>query len=895
MTTPPYLSVARLIWRRFMTGPLSSILVAVLVLITAFVAAVAPRLVERQTTAELTYQLTSIGPVARSLGASGDFLETWTTGPAPGRDLIYGEIDYSLNRTRQKLASPLREATGAAVWITQTPTLPTTLVNGKAHNLGLRLTADENYLSRVRFVAGTAPTEWSGNDSSLVVAPTDQPIDIALSSTAAHSLKVGVGDIIGTPDVDGVPQPRYRISGIYEPRHPAALYWAENPSLVPGFLVKPDRGGSFLAASAFVHPLSVGHLSGSFAVGRMSMYYPLKADAADGADAELLRTQIASLVSSGVSMPGDGATPLTVSTGSADAIETAIHRDAILAGFLALLASAPLGVTLAVLGLGVQAIVRARRGDVALVVARGAGGPAVRLAMALEGLILGVPGAVVVTALAAVLIPERPQLSGFVLPALVAVTPGILFAALGVPTDLTPERARVRNQLRLVSELAVVLLALLALFLLARRGLAQSTAAVGIDPLLVATPLLLSVSVGILVLRGYPLPLRAARRRATGSRGLAGFVGSLRATRAPTVGLVGVLALVVGISIATFSTIMLSTFDNATARSASDSVGADARADAPLFSSAQQAAVRSVSGVSAVSAIEHLDARSVRAKGIVDTVNVLIGQTDQLRALRPGLAPGLTTKSDGRIPVVVSADLVSELAGHAGLTLDGVPVRVAGELPSDSRLGPQRSWILVDAEFVTPFTPVFRPDLLLVRAHPQQLSGLASRVARAAGPDATVQTVESVTAERRSEPAVAGVRDALVVGAAISVLLCAIALVLSTIVAGRARARTAGILRTLGLPSRSLRVLVAWELVPVVVVAVIAGTALGVALPFILTAAIDLRPFAGGTARPVPLLDPASVGFVLAAFCAVVALVGVAAVAAGERLNPSTSLKMGDQ
>jgi putative ABC transport system permease protein len=201
--------------------------------------------------------------------------------------------------------------------------------------------------------------------------------------------------------------------------------------------------------------------------------------------------------------------------------------------------------------------------------------------------------------------------------------------------------------------------------------------------------------------------------------------------------------------------------------------------------------------------------------------------------------------------------------------------------------------MLVDSAFAKRFTVAFTPDLLLIKAQPASLDGIRDRVARAAGPGATVTTVASVTDARRAEPVVAGVRLALLLGALISVLLCTIALVLSTIVAGRARARTAGILRTLGLPSRSLRVLVAWELVPVVLVAVIAGTILGALLPFLLTAAVDLRPFTGDDTRPVPLFDFGLVGIVLAAFCVVVAIVGFVAVAAGERLNPSTALKMG--
>ena len=894
MKTSPYLTATRLLGRRFLTSPLSSILVAALVLVTAFVAAAAPRLVERQATAELTYQLSTIGPVARALTASGGFLETWYPGTSPGIDEIYGQIDSTFAEDRARLPEPLRSAVGPGQWLAQTNTLPTTLVNGAPHNAGLQLTGDPKYLSRIRIVAGAAPAVWSGNDASTVTPATVVPIQILLSTTAARSLHVGVGDLLGSGDVRGVAQPTYRVSGLYEARSPGAQFWGENPSLVPAFLEKPNIGPSYLAASAFVAPLTVGRLSGAFGDARVALYYPVAADAAQGAEAERLRSQVAEVILAGIRMPGDGASPLAVSTGTEQAIVTAVQREAVLAGFLALIASAPLGVTLAVLGLGVSAVVRARRRDIALAVARGARVSQLRLALAVEGLVLSVPIATVATTAAILLIPVPQDASGFVLPALVAISPAAMFAALAAPRATTPSVARGRRRVRVIAEVAVLLLAALALSLLSRRGLAQANAAVGIDPLLVATPLLLAVSVGILVLRGYPFLLRVARLRATRSHGLAGFVGSIRATRSPTVGLVGVLALVVGISIAIFSTVMLSTFDGATNIAARETVGADVRVDATSFTVAQRAAVAKVPGVRAVAGIQHLGTKTLRGTGVIDTVGLMVAQTDALRSVRPRLAGNLATLSQNRVPIIVSSDLAAEVTGHSDLTLDGVPIRVAGVLPSDSELGPVRSWMLVDSAFSKRFSAAFSPDLLLLSARPTE-PGLRGGVQRAVGPSASVATVASVADSRRSEPAVAGVRLGLLLGALISVLLCAIALVLSTIVAGRARSRTAGILRTLGLPSRSLRVLVAWELVPVVIVATVAGTALGLVLPFILTAAVDLRPFAGGTERPVPLFDPTFVGLVLAAFCVVVAVVGIVAVAAGERLNPSTALRMGAQ
>ena len=891
-------TAARLLRRQQLTRPAASVLVGALVLITAATAAIVPRILEQQATAELRYQLDSIGPVARSLQGSVDFFELWSPSPPPDRGQIYGDLDAAFAAGRSALRAPLRDAVQAPNWIVQTPTLPLTSLNGASSRLGIRLTADPRYLDRVTFVQGTAPATWAASDIDAPATAAAAPIDIALSTTSAAQLHIAPGDLLGGDDVDGTPQPRYRVTGLFEPRRAGDLYWAENPSLVPATAVIPDIGPEFLSAAAFVEPATVGRMSQTFEAARISLYYPLRSGAVDGADAELLRRQLAALMSAGVQLPGGGAPAMSMTTRSEQAVDTAVRRDAALSGLLALLASAPLGVVVAVLGLGVQAVIASRRRDLVLAGARGAGALQLRGAMALAGALLSVPITVIVTALAAVLIPVRPSVEGFLLPGLVALAPPALFAALAVTRQGSSPFERRAGRLRGMAEVAVVLLTVVALLLLARRGLAQAAATVGVDPLLSAVPLLLALSVGLLVVRAYPVPMRAARSAATRSRGLSAFVGSIRATRAPTIGLAGVLALVVGISVSLFSTVLLGTFEGAIGQAAAGSVSADARVDGPAFSPAQRDAVAGVAGVRAVAGIQHLGSLPLRATGVIDAGSLLIAQAAPLRSLRAEVPGGLDTEVDGRIPVLVSADLMSELRQHRDATLDDIPIRVVGSMPTDSQLGPTRSWLLVDEAFAGRFSVSFTPDLLLIRADPSLLAGLQAPLAHAAGADVigsgiSALTVPTAAEQRRSEPAVQSVRAGLVVGASLSALLCALALVLSTAAGAAGRARTAGILRTLGMPRRALAALIAWELVPVAVVALVVGAVLGVSLPFLITAAVDLRPFTGGAVRPVPELDPLPLAIVLGAFAVVVALAGIVAIAVGDRVNPSATLKMG--
>ena len=895
----PRWTASALLRRRFRAGPAPSVLVAVLALATVLIAAVVPRLVEQQATSELAFQLTSIGPVARSLQGAADFPEDWDAVPPPTATQLYSSLESRFDDARSAMHRPLRSIVGAPRWIVQTGALPSTQVGGAARVVGLRLTADPAYLSRIRIVQGSAPAVWADNDSEPSEQTAADPVGILLAEQAAASLKLTVGEVIGAEDVGGVPQRLYRVTGLFVPRDPGDDYWRQNPSLLPATTTVPDRGASYPTAAAYVDPVTVGRLAQAFAGSRISLYYPVAATGVDGADAARLNAQLAAVVAAGVVMPNNRS-PMSIVTRSTLAAQTAVERDALLAGLLALLAAAPIGVVLAVLVLGVQVVVRGRRTDLLLAAARGANQWQLRGAMALEGALLSIPAALVVMVVLSYALPVRPEPAGFVLPALAALTPPVLFAALAVTQPQPGPIGRALIGLRGVAEIAVVLLGALSLFLLVRRGLAQATVAVGVDPLLSVAPLLLAVSAGIVVLRGFPLVMRAARGATARSRGLPGFIGSIQASRAPTIGLAGVLALVVGVSVSLFSTVLLTTFDAGIHRAASEAVGADARVDAPVISAAQRAAVARVPGVRDVAGLHYLSSLDVTRSPVIDTVTLILAQTHPLSTLRE-LPAGLSQEIDGRVPLVVSSDLLHDMGSTRTLTLAGVKARVVGSLPAESQLGPSVDWVLVDSSFAARFATSFTPETLLIRADPSRLPSMQPLLERAVRADpasstgaaATVLTVPSAVEARQSEPAVRGVDVGLILGAVLSALLCALALVLSTVAAGAARGRTAGILRTLGMPRRRLRTLIAWELIPVAVVTLVVGSILGIALPFVVAAAVDFRAFTGSLVRPALVIDPLLLGAVVVAFAVVVAGSGLVAVLVGDRVNPSSTLKMG--
>ncbi|THG30987.1 ABC transporter permease [Naasia lichenicola] len=922
-------TAGRLLWRRARTRPAATVLVAALVLLSLIVAAAVPRLVERQSAAELDYQLRSIGATARSLQGVTDYRSLWPTEPPPNADQLYGAIDQSLKLERLDYPEPLYSAVGEPNWLVQMPRFKLESRNGAPVDLGLQLTAAEDYLTRIRIVEGGTPSTWTESEADLEElereaaereaaaagepgeatsgATAVAPIDILVSTSSATAMGLKPGDLLGAsaaanadPEVPVTPL-RYRVSGLYEPIDKGDQYWLQFADLLPATEILPYMARPYLSTAAFVDPLTIGRFTRSLDGAKTRLYYPVSADALNGADPDLLLRQLSTVVSLGITLP-DQAGQLNLGTRTDDAIEEALARGRTLAGLLAMLAAAPAGVMLAVLLLGIQAVVRGRRSDLVLAAARGAGELRLRLLMTLEGALISIPAGVIVTALATLLLPTEQSAVGFVLPAIVAVAPPALY---GLLADSRPDAGRtgsLLSRLRAVAELAVVLLTAASLFLLIRRGLSTSGQAVGVDPLLSAVPLLLAVTVGIAVLRGFPVPLRGAVRSARGRRGVEAFVGSIRATRVPTLGLAGVLALVVGLSIATFSAVMLTTFDTGIERAAAESVGADARVDAPLLTADELDAVTQVDGVEHVAGIQLVGPRTLGSGDSDESITIVLSPTAELGTLRT-LPARLDAEQDGRIPVLLSDDLKEEFTEGSSAIVSGQPLTVVGFLPADSQLGPTHGWILVDSSFSDRMSVQFSPSVLLIGADPALLPQLKAPLEAAVHAGAvdqgtvitrsSVSTVPTMTALRKSEPSILGVRIGLGAGALLSVLLCSITLVLSTIAAGRERGRVAGILRTLGLPRRRLRSLIAWELGPVALVSLLAGAVLGLVLPYIVTAAVDLRPFTEGTAPVAPVLDPTTIVGVLALFSMVVLGSGIVAVAIGDRIAPSTTLKMG--
>jgi putative ABC transport system permease protein len=758
----------------------------------------------------------------------------------------------------------------------------------------LALAVDLEWTSRIDFVAGSAPAAWTGDETDGVDRLKRAPIDIALSADSAEQLGLTIGDLLDYRPTT------LRVAGIYEPRDRGDEYWVHAIDLAAGEPRRSIAGERLVYASAYIEPASAIGLLDTMATAEISAWYRVDANQLTFADAPEARDQARGLMALGRALPSFEV--MAFQSGFPNAIDGGLERVALVTSLLALAVSGPLGVVIAVFALGVQSVLDPRRSALTLVSARGGSGLQVRLLMLLEGVLISVPAAALAILAAAILIPAPVGPEAYVLPVLLAFAPPVLFTIASSPRSLRSSRAdiavRARGGARWVIEVAAIGLAFLSLYLLFRRGLAQSSLVVGIDPLLVATPLLLSLAMCVVVLRLYPALMLAVQGWTRTRGGAVGLVGAARAVRAPALGFAAALALIVGISIAVFSTVLSTTVSTALDVSAQTTVGADLRVQAPDLNENVVDAVAAVNGVDATAGLERVANVILTADGKEQPVSVVLADFTELSKVRPDL--DLPTDNSG-LSFIASEDLV-EFLGDKVPTVGGAEARLAGTLPATALPIVQPRWILVDAADAGSAGLVFSPQELLVAT-----DAGADRTALAVAIDTVVRDGQSsdqreavrvidastLLVAANAEPVVAGLRIALLLAAIITALLSVLAIVLASLSAGPRRNRLIGVLRILGMSPRQLSRLVLWEFAPVTLTAIVAGTALGVAELWLVTAALDLRPFLRATIPPVPTVDVPLVVVVVGGFALVVILAGIITTGIGRRFSPASSVKIG--
>lgn len=895
MTRDSRLGATGLFVRGLAAGAGPAAVIAVIVLCASFVAAAAPRALTALDTAAFEGSVAALAPVQRDLVAIATGVPAMEHQAATVDEAFVGMVS-ALNRIRSSFGHPLESVVGDAEFA-----MTTGVKDALAAEPGrdapitrLGLAADPRSAERLRIVEGAAPEPTLDRQVTGFMA----------SIPTAEALRWRVGEERVVASAMGMPW-RLQLTGTFEAVDPGDPYWAQVSSVLQPFLFDDGNSTPVNTGTGFVHPLDTALAAGIMASPSTRVWYPVgdvsSAAAEAGALAQQLRAATTGPRSLDVELALGSITALTFSSRLTNVIEAVLASAQSTVSLLAMVAAGPVGVLLAVLALGSRIVIQRRKTALALLSARGASPWALRSLGAVEGLVIGIPAAALGVAAAVIVLPGPTLPAQVALSAIVGLAPAALLAAAFPSAGSSPARSRlgvaVRPRFAWVAEAAVIGLAVLSVVLLTRRGLGGG--GVGFDPLLAATPLLLAVAAVVVVLRGYPVPLRAIEGALRRTRGLTGFLGAARAVREPAGGLAAVLALVVGVSVAVFSGVMATTLDRGVDAAARASVGADLQAAGPIFAPDQLDEVRALPGVASVAGLDDAGRASITVDRVRGTVALIVADVAELRGLRPGmdLPDALSAVAGGSIPMLVSDDLAAELEADAALLLGGEPAEVVATADRGDGVVAQSRWVLIDAAHTEDVTNSrYLPRILLIDlAGDADLDAVADAVAEIGGSTTTTREPAEAARDIRAAPAVSGLQTALVLAMALVAVLAAIAVIMASVVGARARGRMLALLRILGLSRREAADLAAWELAPVAITATIVGTALGLALPWLVVAGLDLRPFTGGSAQPAVAVDLLGVLGLVGLFAAVVVAAVLAGLVIGQRTDAAAALRMGEE
>lgn len=569
---------------RLRTAPGAATALAVLVLVTAFLAAAFPRAVDAYETKGLRHDILTADAGRSTLEVAR---------PQPGLELPQAQRDDEARSPElarigagllRALPAPLRADTSSVAYGVRTskPAVANEpwLARPEAVSPQLTYVAQSGLKEHATLASGAWPT------TSQEVTSDSRELQGAVTEETAAELKVKVGATIELLTAAQEPI-TVTITGIVAPRDPRGSYWSADPllrtpSLVPDptspFPVHFWTGTVLLAEDAGPALLSTA------AEPVLFWRIPPDPTGLTGPDDARLTSVIASLESGpGLLKVRETAGDTAVfATGLGHIVEAnARMRDAI--SPVIAVAALGIGSVAAVVLLMTGALIAGRRkAELALMRSRGGSLRGIGGRLLAETAVTVLPASALGLLLATLTVGEGRWWPG----ALAAAGVGLLVCvALPLRTTLQhirPTLGAAREDMvsarpsrrRTVAELTLLVLAVGAVTALRRRG---TSAEGGTDLLVSAAPVLVALIAALVLVRLYPLPLRLATRPVARLRGAIGFLSLARAGRSSAGGALPLLALLLALATAAFGGSVIAGIGDARDDAALASVGADAR------------------------------------------------------------------------------------------------------------------------------------------------------------------------------------------------------------------------------------------------------------------------------------------------------------------------------
>jgi putative ABC transport system permease protein len=619
-------------------------------------------------------------------------------------------------------------------------------------------------------------------------------------------------------------------------------------------------------------------------------------------------------VSAALSAQAGASAPLVVSlsSGLVSVLPSFVATDAAVQRALSLVF-----VSLAVIGavvvlLGARLVTEHRRGEFALMRARGASLGQVAAVAALGGAAAVVPAALLAVGAAVLLTPGPASWLSVWLAAGVIGTalagPPLLAAwqhrarRAATPAAVGPAaRRRMSAARRWVADGALVCAAVAGLIILREQGLPPPGS---VDLFTSLAPVLAAIPVALLVVRTYPLVLRQLTRLARRRRGVVMVVGLARGSSAAQAGTLTAFALILAFAVVAFAAMTRAGVARADVSASWQAASADAVVAAPptgpgLTASAQRL-ITGVPGVQRAATISVTTGTSDQGVSlpvaIVDPQRyaALTAGTPAARFPAAALArPGGTAAPAGAVPALVSPAGRAIVSQGSELSVAGRRLRlhIAGGLagmagvPAGSQFAVVPRWALGNR------AP--QPTVIAI-VGPRLDTAALTGVVRHALPGAQITLRSRLLAAISRAPLPHGGYVTLAQGAAAAGALSLLILLLMLVLSARSREMTLARLITMGLGRDQLRRITAVENVPAILAAAVGGTACALILVPLVGPAVNLAAFTGMPVS-VPLrADPVALVIAAGGLLLLTALTLAVQDALARRLGTGPALRVGE-
>ncbi|MDT9690289.1 ABC transporter permease [Streptomyces sp. P9(2023)] len=856
----PARAVAPWVRTRLRTAPGTAAAFALLVLVTAFLAAALPRTVDAYETEGLRHDIVSAKPSTTVLDITTAQPPADLPRQARAEEVSPARLAEKSTELRELLPAPLRvdpaqsahgvrttkRVTGLESWLPKPSGLPPEFTLTTLPELDRHATVRE----------GRLPTRAEPGRTS----------EVAVTRETAKSLRLKVGSVVHVPELFAKEPLALTVVGIVEPRGPQGSYWSVDPLLrTPVYASKTTAGGTYFYWQAGLLLPPAGTTTILASNGEPEVYWRFAPDAGalTAQDEPRLTTALASL--SG----GPDLVRIRETVGGTGAVSTGL--DEIVAAYGGMRSAIAPVVAVAAFGIGAVAAVvitmtgglfAARRAaELALLRSRGGSLAGIGVRLLGETAVLALPAAALGLLLATLAFPEARFL-----PALAAAGAVALLATVALPLralflhrkplahggreDLVAARP---SRGRTVAELTVLALAVGAVAALRRRGTGDSG-----DYLVSSAPVLVALIAALVLVRLYPLPLRWAARPARRLRGAVGYLSLARAGRSSATGTLPLLALLVALTTAAFGGSVLAGVADARDRAALLETGADARvtgnADSVPLTDGLTTAVRRTAGVTDVATVQveygvalpdgtgqRPELRTTALVGVdPESYTRLAGRTGfgpfPADLLKPTGADG---KAGGkRILPAIASPAIAERLGTEPRDLEAAAgefaVRIVAVRNSTPAL-PEQDFLLVDGADLPR-----GEDTVLLASGPAMDGTALRKVVAAKSPDFSVVLRTERRATYVDSPMQAGAERIYLAAIGAGAGYAVLALLLSLMQSAPERATLLARLRTMGLTRREGRRLLGLEALPQALLAAVGGTLVGWATILLLAPGVDL-------------------------------------------------------